>query len=161
MTGNKQLASRPTAAQVPAREGLSVTRWAVTVVGGIAAFVGLFIMFADDDHFVGIGGNASWRVGDIAPAWGWGLFIAGALFLLAAGVIFLRYRPAGRLVARAPASARTDLITHAAVFVLVNAFVWIQDIAVGDGVNYAWWITAPWAAGLAAQAIASRTPTRS
>lgn len=40
---------------------------------------------------------------------------------------------------------------------LVNAFVWVQDIALGDGVNYAWWITIPWGIALAAHAITYAT----
>lgn len=30
------------------------------------------------------------------------------------------------------------LLWHAGVFVLVNAFIWLQDIAIVGGVDYAW-----------------------
>lgn len=47
---------------------------------------------------------------------------------------------------------RAALIWHAAIFVLVNMFIWIQDVVSG-GVDYAYWVTAPWALGLAFHAI--------
>lgn len=34
----------------------------------------------------------------------------------------------------------------------MNAFIWIQDIAIGGGVSYAYWITIPWGIGLAIHA---------
>ncbi len=36
------------------------------IVGGIAAFLGLFILFGPEDEYVGLGGDFSWRVGDIS-----------------------------------------------------------------------------------------------
>jgi hypothetical protein len=38
------------------------------------------------------------------------------------------------------------------VFPPVNAFVWIQDFAIGGGLDYAYWVTIPWAIGLAIHA---------
>ena len=56
--------------------------------------------------------------------------------------------------ARKRARALTDLMWHVGAFVLVNAFLWIQDIAAGGGVDYAYWTTIPWGVGLLAHIIA-------
>ena len=48
----------------------------------------------------------------------------------------------------------SGLIWHAGIFLVVNAFLWLQDIAVGGGVEYAYWTTIPWGAGLAIHALA-------
>jgi hypothetical protein len=48
----------------------------------------------------------------------------------------------------ARARHRSDLLWHVAIFVVVNAFLWIQDIAAGGGVDYAYWTTIPWGIGL-------------
>jgi len=50
--------------------------------GAIAVFMGVFILFAAEDQWVGIGGDLSWRVGDITPGWGIGLVIGGVVALL-------------------------------------------------------------------------------
>ena len=42
----------------------------------------------------------------------------------------------------------TDLLWHIGVFVVVNAFLWIQDIAAGGGLDYAYWTTIAWGFGL-------------
>ncbi len=34
------------------------------------------------------------------------------------------------------------------IFAIVNAFRWLQDFALGAGVDYAWWITIPWGMAL-------------
>lgn len=133
------------------RGGLRVTRWVLAAVGGIAAFLGVFILIGGENQYIGIGGDVSWRVGDLDPLWGWGLLIGGAALLVAGVLAFRASR--GRAGQQAPSSPRTDLIAHCTAFVLVNAFVWVQDIALGDGVNYAWWITIPWGIGLATHAI--------
>ena len=54
------------------------------IVGGIAAFVGGFILLGDDRGTVDIGGMVSWQVSEIDPLWGYGLLIGGALALLGA-----------------------------------------------------------------------------
>jgi hypothetical protein len=59
-----------------------VAGWFLGIVGAIAVFLGVFIMFAGDDQSVGIGGDLSWRVGDISGAWAYGLLIGGALLLV-------------------------------------------------------------------------------
>jgi hypothetical protein len=55
--------------------------WVLGILGAIAAFMGLFIMFAGEDQSVGIGGDLSWRVGDISQAWAYGLAIGGGVLL--------------------------------------------------------------------------------
>jgi hypothetical protein len=133
---------------------LRVTRTVLVVVGGIAAFLGLFILLGGDDQSIGIGGAVSWRVGDIDPAWGVGLLIGGVLFALVGVLVIIGARSADGAGARPASTPRADLIAHAVVFVLVNAFLWVQDIAIGDGLNYALWVTIPWGVGLAVHAIA-------
>lgn len=56
--------------------------WFFGIVGGIAIFLGVFIMFAGEDQSVGIGGDLSWRVGDIPDAWSYGLLAGGAVLLV-------------------------------------------------------------------------------
>lgn len=133
--------------------GLQVSKWVLGIVGGIAAFLGLFIFFGGDDQSIGIGGDVSWRVGDIAAAWGYGLIAGG---LVAAIVLWWLVRREQRLGV-APGgrhTSRTDLYVHGTVFLLVNAFLWVQDILIGDGLDYALWVTVPWGIGLAAHAVA-------
>ena len=72
--------------------GWQFTEWLVGIVGGIAAFLGMFILLADDDQYVGVGGDWSWRVGDISTPWAYGLLIGGGLLLCAALVMMLRDR---------------------------------------------------------------------
>ncbi len=133
---------------------LRVTRWILAVLGAISAFMGLFILFGGEDQYVGLGGEASWRVGDIDPLWAYGLLIGGLVLLVVGGYAVARYHAAVRAGTRPATTPRSDLISHAIVFVIVNAFIWAQDIALGDGVNYAWWITVPWAVGLLAHGYA-------
>ena len=47
----------------------------------------------------------------------------------------------------------SELLWHVGIFVVVNALIWAQDLAMGGGV-YAYWVTVPWAVGLGAHAIA-------
>lgn len=130
---------------VPAA-GLRVSETVLAILGGVAVFLGAFILLAGDDQYVGLGGEASWRVGDIALAWGIGLLAVGVVVAVldAALVRSDRRRP----VSATRTSTNADLAVHATVFVLVNALVWAQDIALGGGVNYAWWLTIPWGIGL-------------
>jgi hypothetical protein len=130
--------------------GLKISEGVMAVLGAIATFLGAFILFAGDDQFVGLGGDASWRVGDLSVAWGYGLAAAGVAILVLAAGLYRRDRAGGVPVER---SSRADLAVHGVVFVLVNAFLWIQDIAIGGGVDYAWWITIPWGIGLAVHAV--------
>lgn len=50
--------------------------------------------------------------------------------------------------ARARVKDLTDLLWHAGVFVVVNGFLWLQDLVAGGGVEYAYWATIPWGFGL-------------
>ena len=131
--------------------GWQFTEWLFGVVGVISVFTGLFILFAGDDQSVGIGGDWSWRVGEISSAWIYGLLIGGGLLLLAAVVMFVVGRGRSEEVETA-ATPLTGLLWHTGIFLVVNAFIWVQDIAIGDGVNYAYWITIPWAVGLTVHA---------
>lgn len=60
----------------------SVIEWVLGIGGAIAVFMGVFILFVAEDQWVGIGGDLSWRVGDITPGWGIGLVIGGVVALL-------------------------------------------------------------------------------
>jgi hypothetical protein len=48
----------------------------------------------------------------------------------------------------------SDLMWHVAVYVIVNAFLWIMDFAQGGGLEWAYWATIPWGIGLAFHAAA-------
>jgi hypothetical protein len=131
--------------------GWRFTEWLLGIVGGIAAFLGLFILFGGDEQSVGLGGDWSWQVGDISTPWAYGLLIGGAVLLLGALVMVIRGRD--RVVDATDADRdRAGLWWHIGIFVVVNAFIWIQDIAIGEGVDYAYWITIPWGIGLAIHA---------
>lgn len=68
--------------RTPGSRDWRITEWLLGIVGGISAFLGLFILFAGDNQYVGLDGDLSWRVGDISPAWAYGLLIGGGLLLL-------------------------------------------------------------------------------
>ena len=108
-----------------------------------------------DDQYVGLGGEASWAIGEIGPAWGYGMLFGGVVMLIIAAMLALRDRE--RRGAGTPESGWGDVLAHSVAFVLVNASLWIQDIALGDGLNYAYWVTIPWAIGLTAHAVAVYT----
>lgn len=118
--------------------------WLTGIMGGVAAFLGLFILFGPEDESVGLGGDLSWRVGDISNAWMYGLLIGGAVFL--AGAVAMAV--AGRKRMPVASSPLTDLLLHAGIFIAVNALVWIQDLAIGGGIDYALYMTIPWGIGL-------------
>lgn len=132
--------------------GYRVSEWVLGILGAIAAFVGTFILVGGEDQSVGLGGEMSWQVGEINPAWGYGLLLGGGVALLAGLGLALRDRhhPAPLQDAR---TGWGDVIAHSIAFVLVNAFLWIQDIAIGGGVDYAYWVTIPWGIGLAAHIV--------
>jgi hypothetical protein len=56
--------------------------------------------------------------------------------------------------ARKRAKDFSSLVWHIGVFVVVNAFLWVQDIAAGGGLEYAYWTTIPWGLGLAFHVLA-------
>lgn len=124
--------------------------WFLGIVGGIFTFLGLFILFADADQYVGIGGDLSWRVGDISSTLAYGLLLGGVV-LLAVALAIVYYT--GGTQHRTESTDLTDLMWHAGIFVVVNAFLWLQDIIVGGGVDYAYWTTIPWGVGLAVHAL--------
>jgi hypothetical protein len=128
--------------------GWKAAEWLLGVIGGVAVFLGLFIMFGSENEHVGLGGDLAWRVGDISSAWMYGLLIGGLVCL--AGLVYMLF--AGRSRTRLPATPRGDLLWHTGVFIVVNAFVWAQDFAISTGLDYAYLITIPWGMGLAIHA---------
>ena len=132
--------------------GWRFTEWLLGILGVVGLFLGLFIFFAGDDQYVGIGGDLSWRVGDVSPAWAWGLLVGGIVLIVSAAVMLISaMNRSGQGVAAARRSS--ELLWHLGIFVVVNALIWAQDLAMGGGV-YAYWVTIPWAVGLGAHAIA-------
>lgn len=133
--------------------------WAFTeillgVLGVVCLAVGVVILVADDDQYVGLGGDLSWRVGDIPAVAASGLLVGGGVLLaVMVGMLWAgRSAAVGRTATRD--RSRQELAIHATAFVIVNAFLWLQDIAAGGGLEYAYWTTIPWGIGLAAHALA-------
>ena len=63
--------------------------------------------------------------------------------------------PDAEVQARRRAKYLTGLIWHIGAFLIINASFWILDAAIGqEGVQWAFWITAPWAVGLAFHVLA-------
>lgn len=129
-----------------------VSEWVLGIVGGIAAFLGLFMMFGGADQYLGLGGDLTWRVGDISSTAAYWFLGAGVVLLLAAVAVVIRDRRRERI--HRPRSEFAGLMWHSSIFVVVNAFLWIQDIAAGGGLEYAYWTTIPWAIGLISHALA-------
>jgi len=147
---------------VPVRtSGSRIGAWAVGVGGAMATFLGVFILLADENQWVGTGGSMSWRVGDLSPAWGYGLVGAGVLTLLVVVAMVLHDHETGSRAAPVAIASGSVLVTHAVIFLVVNAFLWLQDIDLGGGLDYAYWTTIPWAVGLLAHALAWASSRRS
>jgi hypothetical protein len=123
-----------------------VTEWVFGIVGGIAAFLGLFIMFGGEGQSLGLGGDLTWEVGEIAAEWGYGLLAGGLVLLLITLAMAVRDRRRPKVYR--PKSEFAGLMWHMGIFVVVNAFLWTQDIVQGGGLEYAYWATIPWGAGL-------------
>ena len=135
-----------------------VTQWVLGIVGAIAAFMGLFILYAGGDQYVGLGGDFTWRVGEIASGWGYGLLIGGVVLLVVAVASAVRDLRHPRV--HKQQSEFAGLMAHVAIFAVVNAFLWIQDIASGGGLEYAYWVTIPWGIGLLAHIISYTVGSR-
>ena len=129
-----------------------VTEWFLGIIGAIAAFLGLFILFGGENQSLGLGGDLTWQVGDISTNWGYGLLIGGGVLLLLTLALVVWDLRHPRL--RRPQSEFAGLMWHMGIFVVVNAFLWIQDIVAGGGLEYAYWVTIPWGVGLLAHAMA-------
>lgn len=134
-----------------ARSGLNLARiggWLLGIPGAVATFLGAFILLADEEQSVGLGGEWTWKVGEIGAGWSYGLLAGGIVALVAAVALWV----AGRNAARAgwtTSRELTDVVLHATAFALVNAFLWLQDLAMGGGLEYAYWVTVPWGVALA------------
>lgn len=146
----------PPERDAPSPTGASPSRgfveWLLGIVGGIATFLGLFILFAGPDQSVGIGGEWSWRVGDISAAWAYSLLGGGLVLLFIVAALVASARNTNRPRAGVRSTDVANLLWHAGIFVVVNAFLWVQDFAVGGGLDYAYWATIPWGIGLAIHA---------
>lgn len=136
--------------------GWTVTEWTLGIIGGIATFLGFFVAFGPEDEFIGLGGDWSWRVGEVTDTWMYTL-LGGGLVMLATTVFMV---VAGRSRTHVPSTPFADLMLHLGVFAVVNTFVWAQDAALGGGIDYALWVTIPWAFGLAAHAYGYVSGTR-
>lgn len=137
------------------RAGFQVTEWVLGIVGAIAAFVGAFILLGSEDQYVGLGGEVSWAVSEIDPTWGWGLLLTGGIFVITGIALALRDRRRTDLGIETARTGWADVLVHTVVFLGVNGFLWAQDIALGEGLNYAYWVTIPWGIGLIAHAVAT------
>ncbi len=122
-----------------------VAEWVFGLGGAITTFMGVFILLGPETEYVGLGGDWSWRIGDVSTAWTVGLILGGLILLAVAYYLVVE----GRRRTAVPPTPFTDLAVHLGVFFLVNAFVWVQDFALGGGLDYAFWMTIPWAVGLA------------
>jgi hypothetical protein len=125
--------------------GWKAAWWLCLIVGGVATLDGLFILFGPEDEYVGVGGDLAWRVGDISSAWMFGLLIVG-IGLLAGWLAMI---VAGRRMGPVETTPRGEFLFHAGAFIIVNAYLWIQDFAVGSGLDYAYVTTVLWGIGLA------------
>lgn len=132
--------------------GWHFAEWLLGIVGGIAVFLGVFTLFASDDSSIGLGGDWSWEVGEISTSVTYGLLIGGGILLIVAVAMIAMGRQRVR-PAETGDRALTDLLVHAGIFLVVNAFIWAQDIAIGGGLDYAYWITIPWGIGLTVHAV--------
>ena len=47
-----------------------------------------------------------------------------------------------------------EFVLHLVVFAVVNTFIILQDLAVGDGLQWAYWVFIPWGFGIVAHAAA-------
>lgn len=135
-----------------ARPGVNLARigaWLLGIPGAVATFLGAFILLADEEQSVGLGGEWTWKVGEIGAGWSYGLLLGGIVLLLAALALYV----AGRNATRAGwtrSRELTDVVLHATAFAIVNAFLWLQDLALGGGLEYAYWVTIPWGLALVA-----------
>jgi hypothetical protein len=129
-----------------------VTEWVLGIVGVIAAFLGVFVLFGGENQSLGLGGDLTWQVGDISSGWGYGLLIGGGVLLLLTLTLVVWERRHPRV--HRQQSEFAGLMWHTGIFVVVNAFLWTQDIVAGGGLEYAHWITIPWGVGLISHALA-------
>ena len=68
---------------------IRVTAWVLGIVGAFAAFLGPFMLFAGEDRYLGFSGS-TWRVGDVASVWVFGLLAGGAVLAAVALAVAVR-----------------------------------------------------------------------
>lgn len=68
----------------------NTVEWVLGIVGAVSLFLGLFIAYAGENQSLGLGGDWSWQVGEIASGWMYGFLIGGAVLLM--GLIGLVYQ---------------------------------------------------------------------
>jgi len=124
------------------------TEWALGVVGVVALILGAVILFGGDGQSVGLGGDLTWQVDDVAASWGYVLLFGGCALVVAAGALIFRDRRNPQ--PKEQQGEYANLMWHIGAYVVVNALLWFQDIAAGGGLEYAYWVTIPWGVGLAA-----------
>lgn len=56
--------------------------------------------------------------------------------------------------ARGRARYLAGLVWHTGSFLIINTFLWLLDLLGPGGINWAFWVTAVWAFGLAFHALA-------
>jgi hypothetical protein len=49
---------------------------------------------------------------------------------------------------------------HVGLFVAINGWIWMVDLTNGDGIEFAYWITIPWAILLVLHGLTVRAETR-
>jgi len=133
--------------------GWKSTWWLLALIGGVATFLGLFILFGNEDEYVGLGGDWAWQVGEIGSVLALSILIGGLMAL----AIVVRMTIQGRRMGPVTTTPVQDLMFHAGVFAVVNAYIWVQDYALGTGLDYAHWVTIPWGIGLAVHAFTTFT----
>lgn len=125
--------------------GWKVTWWLSLVLGAVLAIEGLFILAGPEDEYVGVGGDLAWQVGEISSAWTYGLLVVGFGLL----ALWLAMVVTGRRLGPIETTPMSEFLFHAGAFILVNAYLWIQDIALDSGLDYAYVTTLAWGVGLA------------
>jgi hypothetical protein len=72
------------------RAGYQISEWVLGILGVVSTFVGAFILVGPENCCVVRYPSLYWRVGDIDPAWGYGLLVGGILALLATVALVVR-----------------------------------------------------------------------
>jgi hypothetical protein len=74
------------------RAGYQISEWVLAILGVVGTIVGAFILVGPENCCVVRYPSLSWRMGDIDPAWGYGLLVGGILTLVATVALVVRGR---------------------------------------------------------------------